>query len=110
MFARVNNTGCECTKTKQVVMNRSAVKDLEESGVALFPNPNNGQFSLVLTENFGQNINIEITNMTGAVVKSINTLNNGTISVNTGDVADGTYLVRVRSGKRTAIRRITVRR
>jgi PKD repeat protein len=101
---------CECSKTKQVVMNRTEVKSFEETGVAIFPNPNNGQFTIALKENFGSQVTVEITNIAGGVVKTLTADNSGSISVNTGDVADGTYLVRVRSGNRTAVRRITVRR
>jgi hypothetical protein len=99
---------CECTKTKQVVMNRLATKDLEETGLALFPNPNNGQFNLMVKETFGKELNIEITGVSGNLVKRINTLNNGVIAINSGDVANGVYMVRVISGDRTAVRRIVV--
>lgn len=99
---------CECSITKKVVMNRAAVKDLETTGVAVFPNPNNGQFNLSVKSNFGKNLNIVITNMSGAVVKQINTENNGMISINSGNLSDGVYMVRVSSGENTAVRKITI--
>jgi PKD repeat protein len=99
---------CECSITKKVVMNRAAVKDLETTGVAVFPNPNNGQFNLSVKSNFGKNLNIVITNMSGAVVKQISTENNGLISINSGNLSDGVYMVRVSSGENTAVRRITI--
>ena len=99
---------CECTKTKQVVMNRLATKDLEETGLALFPNPNNGQFNLMVKETFGKELNIEITGVSGNLVKRINTLNNGVISINTSDVANGVYMVRVVSGDNSAVRRVII--
>ena len=99
---------CECSVTKKVVMDRLAVKDLESTGVAVFPNPNNGQFNLSVKSSFGKNLNIVITSMSGAVVKQINTENNGLISVNSGNLADGVYSVRVSSGENTAVRRITI--
>jgi len=99
---------CECSITKKVVMNRAAVKDLETTGVAVFPNPNNGQFNLSVKSSFGKNLNIVITNMSGAVVKQISTENNGLISINSGNLSDGVYMVRVSSGENTAVRRITI--
>jgi PKD repeat protein len=99
---------CECSITKKVVMNRAAVKDLETTGVAVFPNPNNGQFNLSVKSSFGKNLNIVITNMSGAVVKQINTENNGMISINSGNLSDGVYMVRVSSGENTAVRKITI--
>jgi len=99
---------CECSVTKKVVMDRLAVSDLESTGVAVFPNPNNGQFNLSVKSSFGKNLNIVITSMSGAVVKQINTENNGLISINSGNLADGVYSVRVSSGENTAVRRITI--
>jgi PKD repeat protein len=99
---------CECSITKKVVMNRASVKDFETTGVAVFPNPNNGNFNLSVKSNFGKNLNIVITNMSGAVVKQISTENNGLISINSGNLSDGVYMVRVSSGENTAVRRITI--
>ena len=99
---------CECSITKKVVMNRAAVKDLETTGVAVFPNPNNGQFNLSVKSSFGKNLNIVITNMSGAVVKQISAENNGLININSGNLSDGVYMVRVSSGDNTAVRRITI--
>jgi PKD repeat protein len=110
MRAKVISTGCECTVTKNVVMDRSAVTDLESVGAAVYPNPSNGNFNIALTENFGQAVSIEITSISGTLVKALETENSGLIAVNAGDIADGMYLVRVRSGNRSVTRKITVRR
>ena len=99
---------CECSVTKKVVMNRASVKDLETTGVAVFPNPNNGQFNLSVKSSFGKNLNIVITNMSGAVVKQISAENNGLLNINSGNLSDGVYMVRVSSGENTAVRRITI--
>jgi len=99
---------CECSKTKQVVMNRMSTKNLEETGVALFPNPNNGQFNLMVNETFGKNLTIDITGVSGNLVKRINAVNSGVIAINSGDVANGVYMVRVVSGDHSAVRRIVV--
>jgi len=99
---------CECSKTKQVVMNRLATKDLEETGVAVFPNPNNGQFNLMVKETFGKELSIEIAGISGNVVKRMNITNNGVISINTSDVANGVYMVRVVSGDNSAVRRVII--
>jgi hypothetical protein len=74
----------------------------------LFPNPNNGQFNLMVKETFGKELNIEITGVSGNLVKRINTLNNGVISINTSDVANGVYMVRVVSGDNSAVRRVII--
>lgn len=110
MIARVLATGCECSQTQQVVMNRTGVEELSTVGVTVYPNPNSGQFNVALTESFGDQVSIELSNMSGQVIKSISAANTGMVTVDAGDVSDGVYLVRVRSGKRVSTSRITVRR
>lgn len=110
MRAKVLSTGCVCTSNKTVVMNRTAVDALVMSGISVFPNPNSGQFHIALQENFGDKLTIEVMTTTGQIVKSIETTNSGLVTVETGDVADGMYLVRVRSGKRVSTSRVNIRR
>jgi Secretion system C-terminal sorting domain/PKD domain len=110
MVARVDATGCECSKTNTVVMNRTEVEEFENAGISVFPNPNSGMFNIALTENFGDNVTIEVMSVSGAVVKTLTTTNSGLVTVDAGDVADGMYLVRVRSGKRVSTSRINIRR
>ena len=46
--------------------------------------------------------------MSGATVKSINTQNNGLVNVDTRDLSEGVYMVRVQSGSRVATEKITI--
>ena len=108
MRARVDATGCECSKTMDVVMNRNAVKDLTETGVAVYPNPNNGQFNIALTQSFGSNVQVVVTNMAGKVVKEWSGANNGMLNMNASDLADGIYTVSVRSGDHSSSSRINI--
>ena len=74
-------------------MNRSAAEQLTKSGVAVYPNPNNGQFQVVTSETFGKEVTITMMDMNGRVVL---TQNSG--SVNASDLSAGMYLVRVSNG------------
>jgi len=109
MRARVDATGCECTVTKKVVMNRTNAKDLEATGMTVFPNPNNGNFNIALTETFGSDVTVEVLSMTGAVMSSSTVSNTGLIAIESSNLSDGVYMVRVRSGNNVATRNITVR-
>ncbi|MBS3913439.1 MAG: T9SS type A sorting domain-containing protein, partial [Bacteroidetes bacterium] len=110
MVARVDATGCECSRTRTVVMSRGAVEDLSSAGVSVFPNPNSGKFQIALTETFGSNVKVEVMSATGgATVQSINSQNTGLLSIDGGNLADGMYLVRVSSGDNVATRWISVR-
>jgi PKD repeat protein len=108
MYAVTKSTGCECSITKSVLMNRAAAKNLETVGVAVYPNPAVGQFNVALTETFGTDVNIVMTSMTGAVVKVMKTTNNGLIQVDASDLSEGVYMVRVLSGNKVATQKITL--
>jgi PKD repeat protein len=108
MYAVTKSTGCECSATKTVVMNRASAKSLATSGVAVYPNPAIGSFNVAMTESFGSAVSIVVTNMNGAAVKSINTQNNGLVNIDTRDLSEGVYMVRVQSGSRVATEKITV--
>ncbi|MEY4464928.1 MAG: hypothetical protein RLZZ465_558, partial [Bacteroidota bacterium] len=108
MYAVTKSTGCECSITKQVLMNRAAAKNLETVGVAVYPNPAVGQFNVALTETFGTDVNIVLTSMTGAVVKTMKSANNGLIQVDASDLSEGVYVVRVVAGDRVATQKITI--
>jgi PKD repeat protein len=110
MRAKVLSTGCECSKTIDVVMNRGAVADLNKVGVAVYPNPNAGQFNIALKESFGSMVEITMTNMAGQVVKTQTMANTGLLNVNAGDLADGIYTVSVRSGAQVATSKIHIAR
>jgi PKD repeat protein len=108
MYAVTKSTGCECSATKTVVMNRASAKSLATSGVAVYPNPAIGSFNVAMTESFGSAVSIVVTNMNGAAVKSINTQNNGLVNIDTRDLSEGVYMVRVQSGSRVATEKITI--
>ncbi len=108
MYAVTKSTGCECSATKTVVMNRASAKSLATSGVAIYPNPAIGNFNVAMTESFGTEVNIVVFNMSGAVVKEMKVQNNGLVNVDTRDLSEGVYMVRVQSGVSVATEKITI--
>jgi len=110
MKALVRQTGCECTKTKKVVMNRAAVKDLQEVGVAVYPNPTAGDIKVATSESFGANITVTVMTIEGKMVSTTTTANDGVMTLNTGDMSNGVYLVQVMSGNKQVTRKITVQK
>jgi hypothetical protein len=109
MVARVDATGCECSQTQLVTMNRTSAEELSTAGMTVYPNPNSGQFNIAISEAFGSELQIELMTLSGSVVKSMNVKGNGIIPFDAGMVADGMYIVRVHSGDKTATSRIAVR-
>jgi hypothetical protein len=108
MRAKVRQTGCECTQTKEFVMNRSAAEGLAKMGLGVFPNPSNGEFQVVLTPDFGSIVNMELTNLSGQRVWSQTADNNGLIQVQAAGLTPGVYLIRVASDSHSATQKITI--
>ena len=108
MYAVTKSTGCECSATKAVRMDRASAKSLATSGVAVYPNPAIGSFNVAMTESFGSSVSIVVTNMNGEAVKTLNTVNNGLVNVDARDLSEGVYVVRVQSGNRVATEKITI--
>lgn len=57
---------------------------------------------------FGAEVNIVVFNMSGAVVKEMKVQNNGLVNVDTRDLSEGVYMVRVQSGVSVATEKITI--
>lgn len=101
MVARVNNSGCECSKTKTVVMSRSGVSQLENTGFTVYPNPSNGAFNVAITGDYGKEVVVEVLSMNGSIVQSESFVNNGLIQMNASNLAAGSYVVRVKGSDKT---------
>jgi hypothetical protein len=112
MRARSQNApNCECSVTKKVIMNRASVRGTDNITFNIYPNPNNGHFNLVMDKSFGNNVIVEITGMSGKLVKQLQGQTiNGSISVDGRDLADGAYMVKVVSGNNHAIARMVITR
>ena len=110
MKAVVRQTGCECSKTKKIIMNRAAVKDLQEVGVAVYPNPTSADIKVATSETFGANITVNVMSIEGKMVSSRTVANEGVMSLNTDGLSNGVYLVQVTSGSKQVTKKITVQK
>jgi PKD repeat protein len=110
MKAVVRQTGCECSKTKKIVMNRAAVKDLQSVGVAVYPNPTAGDIKVATTETFGANITVNVMSIEGKMVSTRTVANEGVMVLNTDGLSNGVYLVQVMSGDKQVTKKITVQK
>ncbi|HTA28564.1 MAG TPA: T9SS type A sorting domain-containing protein, partial [Bacteroidia bacterium] len=62
--------------------------------ISLYPNPNNGQFTIQSSVNSGQ-LSVEIYNMLGQKVYSQSNIQNPTFNINISDKPNGIYLIRI---------------
>ena len=108
MYALINNSTCECSKTKSVIMNRASAKSFETTGVAVYPNPASKNVNIAMKENFGKVVTITMTNVSGAKVKTMTAENNGMLNMNISDLASGVYMVNVSSGSNVSVQKLIV--
>jgi parallel beta-helix repeat protein len=107
MRAKVRQTGCECTVSKDFVMNRSAAEGLAKSGVGVYPNPTEGKFFVATTADFGQTFSLVLTNVNGQIVYSNTVENNGLMEINASDLSSGVYVLIIQSENKRVTQKIT---
>ena len=105
----VNAAGCQSQTCKEVAITGGINKLSVLNGVTVFPNPNNGNFT-VTVENPKSDIAIAVYNLLGEMVKTIETSPlKSTYSVDL-NVANGVYLVKVTNGGLISTQKITINR
>ncbi|HEX8676510.1 MAG TPA: T9SS type A sorting domain-containing protein, partial [Segetibacter sp.] len=86
--------------------------DEKSSALKLYPNPNKGQFmvELHLSNNINANAKIELLNMMGQTVSTINaSINNGTLYKNvsiSSSLAAGMYIAKITVNNKTYLARV----
>ncbi len=87
------------------------IPKLEDSDFSVYPNPNNGCFSLDLTHFYGDNIKITISNITGVVLYERRISKNEAQQiqqVNASNLSAGIYFILVESTKVNKVRSLIV--
>ena len=100
------NPPCESSTTTQGISNPIVIHDylgvdpltVNGNTFSLFPNPNNGSFTLsgTLANATNREVNYQVVDMLGQVVYTGNTTSqNGKMQITLGDLATGSYMLRV---------------
>lgn len=107
-----------CPQPAEAVSNRIGVTVLTSvnainglSGINLYPNPNNGSFNLSGTIKSGNELSIEVLNAIGQIVytENVPVINNSlSKQVNLTGMANGVYILRLKSGGESRIMRFTL--
>ena len=109
---RVVAAGCTSALSAPVVVTAIAGRLGLANTITLFPNPNNGQFSLSIKGHENEMMTIAITDLAGRILRTEGIMvnqENYTLPVDLGTLARGTYLVRVADAKgASAVLRTTV--
>ena len=103
----MNSAGCFSQTCKSILITGGIEKLNKLNGVAIYPNPNGGNFTITV-ENPKSDIAIGVYNLLGEMVKTIET--NSLKSAYTVDlnVANGIYLVKVTNGGLTSTQKVTI--
>ena len=87
------------------------VEENEFSAFSIFPNPNNGEFTVKLNSNSGDDIRINVYDIRGRKVFNNRYANNGNFNqvIRLDDVQSGMYLINVTDGLRTETKKIIIK-
>ena len=86
----------------------SVVKKFNEKSIELYPNPNNGIFTINIKNSTVKNSVITIFNVLGEQVKTINLTNINTTQINLSEFGIGAYFLQVRAENNTITKKVFV--
>jgi len=87
-----------------------SVDEFSQDSFAIFPNPNNGEFTIKLNSNSGNDIEVDVFDIRGRKIFNNSYTNTGDFNetVNLNNVQSGMYLVTVNDGNNKITKRIIV--
>jgi len=106
-------TGLYSAAKVVTVKNTLGVSEMNAYNISVYPNPNNGIFSLVLNTGDQTNVNIRIYNVLGSIVYSegnVNIFNKLTKTLDLSSLPGGIYHLRVDGDQGSSIKRIIIER
>ena len=78
------------------------------NSVAVYPNPNNGQFTLSIKLDNNTSISASLFNMVGAPVKDFGIITKETSSIDITDVSTGAYYLRISNSTTSTIKKVFI--
>ncbi|MFD2542650.1 reprolysin-like metallopeptidase [Lacinutrix gracilariae] len=92
------------------VLTSLSVQEFATDAVSVFPNPNNGEFTIKLNSTSGNNIGVVVYDIRGRKVYNNSFINTSSFNqtINLGDVESGVYLLNVTDGARGITKKIIV--
>lgn len=101
------------TYTQTVTISDVSVGELMlENSISIYPNPNNGQFTVSFLLNEATDVTVEMTDVAGRVISATQHSNVNVVNqeMNTGDLADGVYFVRVITAEESVTKKVIIQR
>jgi hypothetical protein len=91
----------------------SGIGELKDVSFRMYPNPNNGLFTLELNASQKENLSINVMNISGVTVYTLDNLEvSGFVSKNMdlGTLPEGTYVLRLSNGKESTMRKLVIKK
>jgi len=85
-----------------------SINAIENNSVKLYPNPNNGQFSIDLSTMGNIETDIQVVNIQGQIIAEYNNVNSTIFNINLNDLSQGLYYVRIVSEKETILKKVSI--
>ena len=79
------------------------------SSINLFPNPANNHLTIALGSN-NKNVEVAIADITGKIIYTTTANETNKIEVNTGEFAEGIYIVKIQSGEFIATKKLIIKK
>jgi len=95
----------------RVASNAIEEPGLENANLIIYPNPNNGMFNLLPGFSLAGSTSIDIYNLHGQIVfhkELVDISENSIYQINSGDIANGIYLIRISNEKYTLCRKLLI--
>ncbi len=79
-----------------MVEQTNAIQNSNIDGFKMYPNPNYGQFTLELFSEFSGGAGITITDVSGKIIKQLNSNGNNLLQIDMNDANPGIYFITVK--------------
>lgn len=94
MRARIAATGCECSASKTVIMDRAGLNKLAQGSIKVFPNPSVGLIHVTANSKI---VEVRVIDAQGKQIQIFKGNNSNAISMNLNTVSAGVYYLKIQT-------------
>ncbi len=106
------NSSSETTRLVVISEDKLSVNSADlVNAMNVYPNPNNGQFTLEVSATLGANTTVNVVNAVGTVVKTIDAselIDNGQVSIDMNNATPGVYFIQIVDNGQVATKKVVI--
>ncbi len=103
-----NDTGVDTLDG--ITIHNVGLEELDAASINVYPNPNNGSFTVAMDEVFTTDVSVTVRDLSGRIVYSEVVSNKTELSIQLDDVTNGVYLLELSNEQARVTSRVVVRR